>query len=149
MEASPASPSEVNENKDLKALISFYSNYLWTRVLDFLPSPDYNFLRRIRSRAAASRRRHRRRACLPLPLPANLLDSCQPATTEASRVLDVLHEILERTFSNLNNVQKNLQFWESRAEVSNFLLWLLSLSIQSILFHCYNFPVKIEIHHVA
>ncbi|KAL6175027.1 hypothetical protein ACLB2K_051670 [Fragaria x ananassa] len=118
MEESPASPSEVNENKDLKALISFYSNYLWTRVLDFLPSPDYNFLRRIRARAAASRRRHRPRACLPLPLPANLLDSCQPATTEASRVLGVLHEILERTFSNLHNVQKNLQFWESRAEGS-------------------------------
>ncbi|PRQ17009.1 putative nuclear control of ATP synthase 2 [Rosa chinensis] len=116
MEVSPASPTEVNETKDLKTLISFYSHYLWNRLLDLLPSSDYNFLRRIRVRAAASRRRHR--ACLPLPFPANILDSCQPATTEASRVLDVLHEILKHTFSNLHHVQKNLQFWESRAEGS-------------------------------
>ncbi|KAM5571694.1 protein DGS1, mitochondrial [Rosa sericea] len=116
MEVSPASPTEANETKDLKTLISFYSHYLWNRLLDFLPSSDYNFLCRIRARAAASRRRHR--ACLPLPLPANILDSFRAGTTEASRVLDVLHQILERTFSNLHHVQKNLQFWESRAEGS-------------------------------
>ncbi|XP_050377157.1 protein DGS1, mitochondrial [Argentina anserina] len=116
MEVGPASPTEANETKDLKALISFYSNYLWSRVLDFFPSSDYNFLYRIRARAAASRRRNR--ACLPLPLPANILESCRTASPEASRVLDVLHDILQNTFSNLHNVQKNLQFWESRAEGS-------------------------------
>lgn len=117
MEVSPASPTEVNETNDLKTLISFYSSYLWNRVLDFLPFSDYNFLRKIR---AAGSRRRRRRAFLPLPLPRNLLDSCRPTTTEASRVLDVLHDILEHTFSNLHNIHKNLQFWESRAEVRNF-----------------------------
>ncbi|BBH02410.1 dgd1 suppressor 1 [Prunus dulcis] len=40
-------------------------------------------------------------------------------TTEASRVCDVLHDILEHIFSNLHNIQKNMQFWQSRAEGSN------------------------------
>ena len=38
--------------------------------------------------------------------------------TEGSRVYEVLEDILEHIFLNLHNVQKNLQFWESRAEVS-------------------------------
>jgi nuclear-control-of-ATPase protein 2 len=38
--------------------------------------------------------------------------------TEASRVYEVLEDILEHIFLNLHNIQKNLQFWQSRAEVS-------------------------------
>lgn len=38
--------------------------------------------------------------------------------SDASRVYEVLEDILEHTFLNLHNVQTNLQFWQSRAEVS-------------------------------
>ena len=37
---------------------------------------------------------------------------------EACKVLDVLEDILEHVFQNLHDIQKNLQFWQSRAEVS-------------------------------
>lgn len=48
--------------------------------------------------------------------------------TEASRVIDVLEDILEQIYSNLHNIQKNLRFWESRAEVSKSALLQLILS---------------------
>lgn len=38
--------------------------------------------------------------------------------SEGSRVFNVLEDILEHIFLNLHSIQKNLQFWESRAEVS-------------------------------
>lgn len=38
--------------------------------------------------------------------------------TEACRICDVLEDIMEHIFLNLHNIQKNLQFWQSRAEVS-------------------------------
>ena len=37
--------------------------------------------------------------------------------TKRSRVHDVLEDILERVLINLHSVQKNLQFWQSRAKV--------------------------------
>lgn len=39
--------------------------------------------------------------------------------SDTSRVYEVLEDILEHIFLNLRNVQKNLQFWQSRAEGSN------------------------------
>ena len=39
---------------------------------------------------------------------------------EASRLYDVLDDILEHCFLSLYNIWKNLQFWQSRAEVSLF-----------------------------
>ncbi|KAL6284661.1 hypothetical protein ACE6H2_015590 [Prunus campanulata] len=114
MEVPAAPATDGNENKGLKTLISLYSNCLWNRVVGFVPSSDSNFLGKIpiyfRSRS------RKRRACLPLPLPSNSLQY-SPVTTEASRVCDVLHDILEHIFSNLHNIQKNMQFWQSRAEV--------------------------------
>lgn len=38
--------------------------------------------------------------------------------SEASRVFDVLEDILDHIFLNLHSIQKNLQFWQSRAEGS-------------------------------
>ena len=38
--------------------------------------------------------------------------------SDTSRVYEVLEDILEHIFLSLRNVQKNLQFWQSRAEVS-------------------------------
>ncbi|CAN6560312.1 unnamed protein product [Malus baccata var. baccata] len=119
MEVSPAPASDGTETKGLKPLISLYSNRLWNRVRRFLPASDSNFLRKIPILAGAGEARSRkRRECLPLPLPFNPLES-SGVSTEASRVFDVLHDMLEHIFYNLHNIQKNLQFWQSRAEGSN------------------------------
>ena len=40
---------------------------------------------------------------------------------EASRLYDVLGDLLEHCFSNLHSIWKNLQFWQSRAEASPFV----------------------------
>lgn len=37
--------------------------------------------------------------------------------TEASRIVDVLEDVFEHIFSNMHNVQKNLQYWQDKAEV--------------------------------
>ncbi|KAK9273459.1 hypothetical protein L1049_018269 [Liquidambar formosana] len=119
MEVVPHANPE-NESKNLKTLISFYSNQLWNRVLSFFPSSGSNFLGKISNlflRIIRARSR-KRRACLPLPLPSNSLDSSE-VMTEASKVFDVLEDILEHMFLNLRKIQKNLHFWQSRAERSN------------------------------
>uniref|UniRef100_A0A2N9FXL1 Uncharacterized protein n=1 Tax=Fagus sylvatica TaxID=28930 RepID=A0A2N9FXL1_FAGSY len=113
---------ENNESKEDKTLGSFYSSYLWNRVRSFFPSSSSsNVLGKIsnlyRQAARVGSRSHG--ACLPLPLPSNSLDSSSLVMTEVSRVYEVLEDILEHIFLNLHNVQKNLQFWQSRAEGSN------------------------------
>ncbi|KAL6952837.1 Protein dgs1, mitochondrial [Sarracenia purpurea var. burkii] len=40
-------------------------------------------------------------------------------TSEASRVFNVLKDILEHILLDLHNIQKNIHFWQSRAEGSN------------------------------
>ncbi|KAA8544502.1 hypothetical protein F0562_022458 [Nyssa sinensis] len=109
-----------NETMDVKTLFSFYSNYIWNRVASFLPSPDSNFLGKISNLYSQTTRAtsRRRRGSLPLPLPSSSLDSFA-VMSEASRVFDVLEDVLEHIFLNLHNIQKNLQFWQSRAEGSN------------------------------
>ncbi|XP_059430328.1 protein DGS1, mitochondrial [Corylus avellana] len=113
-------PEGSNESKDLKTLFSFYSSYLWNRVVGYFPSSGSNFLGKISNlcRQAARAGYRSRRKCLPLPLPSNSLDSSL-VMTETSRVYEVLEDILEHIFLNLHNIQKNLQFWQSRAEGSN------------------------------
>ncbi|KAE8037586.1 hypothetical protein FH972_010164 [Carpinus fangiana] len=114
-------PEGSNESKDLKTLFSFYSSYLWNRVVGFFPSSSgSNFLGKISNlcRQAARAGYRSRRKCLPLPLPSNSLDSSL-VMTETSRVYEVLEDIMEHIFLNLHNIQKNLQFWQSRAEGSN------------------------------
>lgn len=39
--------------------------------------------------------------------------------TEASRVFDVLEDLLEHIFTSLHSIQKNLEFWQCRAEGTN------------------------------
>jgi hypothetical protein len=71
-------PEGSNESKDLKTLFSFYSSYLWNRVVGFFPSSSgSNFLGKISNlcRQAARAGYRSRRKCLPLPLPSNSLDS--------------------------------------------------------------------------
>lgn len=52
---------------------------------------------------------------------ANSLTVTGREPAEASRLYDVLGDLLEHCFSNLHNIWKNLQFWQSRAEVSLLL----------------------------
>lgn len=118
MEVSPINPEK--KSMDVKTLVSFYSTQLWNRVYSFFSSSESNVLRKISNlylRTTRTRSR-RRRSCLPLPLPSNSLDSSE-VMTEASRAFDVLEDILEHMFLNLHKIQKNLQFWQSRAEGSN------------------------------
>ncbi|KAF5471065.1 hypothetical protein F2P56_011537 [Juglans regia] len=113
-------PVENDESKNFKTLFSFYSSYLWNRVVGFLPTSASSFLGKISylCRQAARARLRGRRECLPLPLASDSLDSYM-VLRKPSRVYDVLENILKHTLFNLHNVQKNLQFWQSRAEGSN------------------------------
>ncbi|KAG7947737.1 hypothetical protein I3843_14G108800 [Carya illinoinensis] len=113
-------PVENDESKNFKTLLSFYSSYLWKRVVGFLPTSASSFLGKISSlcRQAARARFRRRRECLPLPLPSDSLDSYM-VLRKPSRVYDVLEDILKHALFNLHNIQENLQFWQSRAEGSN------------------------------
>ncbi|KAG2670947.1 hypothetical protein I3760_14G110300 [Carya illinoinensis] len=113
-------PVENDESKNFKTLFSFYSSYLWKRVVGFLPTSASSFLGKISSlcRQAARARFRRRRECLPLPLPSDSLDSYM-VLRKPSRVYDVLEDILKHALFNLHNIQENLQFWQSRTEGSN------------------------------
>ncbi|KAL3518787.1 hypothetical protein ACH5RR_021376 [Cinchona calisaya] len=115
---SPTTPITPTTMKDAKALVSFYSNYLWNRLLSLFPNPKLNFLTRISNVYHTKRRR--RTTCLPLPLPpASLPDSPSLISSEASKIFEVLEDVVECLFLNLHYIQKNLQFWQSRAEGSN------------------------------
>lgn len=48
-------------------------------------------------------------------------DPCR-TTSEACRIYEALEDIIEHTLWNLHVIQKNLAFWESRAEVSCILV---------------------------
>ncbi|XP_058181998.1 protein DGS1, mitochondrial [Rhododendron vialii] len=114
-----ATPPE-NESSESKALSTVYSDYLWKRLSSFFPFSGSNFLGKLSNlyRQLTRARSRRRGPCLPLPLPSTSLDSIVE-TSEASRVFDVLQDILEHICLDLHNIQKNLHFWQSRAEASN------------------------------
>ncbi|XP_048499612.1 protein DGS1, mitochondrial isoform X2 [Beta vulgaris subsp. vulgaris] len=109
------SPSQENaQSSDLRTLTSLYSNYLWTRI------SNSTFITKISSfsRQFGRARSRRQKLCLPLPLPSKSLDTSL-ILTEASRIVDVLEDVFEHIFSNMHNVQKNLQYWQDKAEGSN------------------------------
>ncbi|XP_071912168.1 protein DGS1, mitochondrial-like isoform X2 [Coffea arabica] len=126
---SPVTPLSPTMMKDVKALVSLYSNYFWNRLLSFFPNPNSNFRTKISSfyhssttsTTRGSSKRRRRTTCLPLPLPpASSPDSPSSLlTVEASKIRNVLEDVMECVFLNLHYIQKNLQFWQSRAEGSN------------------------------
>ncbi|KAK4764627.1 hypothetical protein SAY86_025717 [Trapa natans] len=101
------------------ALISIYSKYALSRFVDSLPS-DYSFLAKIvQLFRRPARLRLRRRTCyLPVPLPSDLLDS-SGSLKSTSRVYNTLEDVMALICSNMHDIQKNLRFWESKAEGSN------------------------------
>ncbi|KAK4408350.1 protein DGS1, mitochondrial [Sesamum angolense] len=112
-------------SNNVRALVSFYSNYFHNRLRTFLPlslTSEDSFLLRIANFYGSSKRR-RRKTCLPLPLPsaatAASLDRSPAITTEACRIFDLLEDIVEHTLQNLHSIQKNLSFWQSKAEGTN------------------------------
>ncbi|XP_022752415.1 protein DGS1, mitochondrial isoform X1 [Durio zibethinus] len=115
-----ATPGGNESSRDVKTLISFYSNFLWNRLSTLIRSSPSIFLQKISnlSRQTTLPISTTRRAGLPLPLPSNSFNFT-PTTPEASRVYEVLNDIMDRSILNLHKIQNNLQFWQSRAEGSN------------------------------
>ncbi|KAH6831994.1 dgd1 suppressor 1 [Perilla frutescens var. hirtella] len=125
MEDSSETDSPAPPTNSVKALFSFYSSYLHNRLRAFFPIsviPGGSYLSRIANLYGSSRRR-RRKTCLPLPLPSaasiTSLDRVSTVTSEASRIFEVLEDIIDDTLRNLHIIQKNLLFWQSTAEGSN------------------------------
>ncbi|XP_031122925.1 protein DGS1, mitochondrial [Ipomoea triloba] len=116
--------------KDVKTLVSLYSNYLWTRLRTFLPATSSTYGSSLLAGISnlygggggggGAAKRRRRKTCLPVPLPTSASVSSSPMTaSENSRIFNVLENIIEHTFLNLHYIQKNLEFWQSKAEESN------------------------------
>ncbi|XP_075100146.1 protein DGS1, mitochondrial [Nicotiana tabacum] len=119
------SPPPENAGKGLKpTTISVYTDYLLNRISNYFPAT--NFVNRIsnfyRGSSSGAIKRRRRKTCLPLPFPSS---SSSPESStvvcEASKIVGTLEDIMECLFLNLHYVQKNLDYWQSKAEGSNAL----------------------------
>ncbi|KAI7731821.1 hypothetical protein M8C21_026145 [Ambrosia artemisiifolia] len=99
-------------HKRFTAFIPFLSNLKLPEKITFFQNISTLFKRTLIPSAS----RRRRGTSLPLPYA-----SLQPLklTPDASRVYEVLGDILDHIFFNLHRVEKNLQFWQARAEGSN------------------------------
>ncbi|GAB4855941.1 hypothetical protein Ancab_024581 [Ancistrocladus abbreviatus] len=121
MQTAMESPPE-NEagSSEAKNLILFYSNYLRNRFFSLFANSNSPFLWNIWDfyRRATRTWWRRRKPSLPLPLPSKSLD-CSLVTKETSKIFYVMEDILADIFLNMHNVQKNLQFWQSKAEGSH------------------------------
>ncbi|XP_023533779.1 protein DGS1, mitochondrial-like isoform X3 [Cucurbita pepo subsp. pepo] len=115
METTP----EESEDKSITTSISQHSLSVWRRILAFFPLPRaFSFLWKL----SGFPRRRSRKIGFPLPQRLESINSSVLTVTclkpaEASRLYDVLDDILEHCFLSLYNIWKNLQFWQSRAEV--------------------------------
>ncbi|KAK4772569.1 hypothetical protein SAY86_014344 [Trapa natans] len=115
------SPEAGVGSKDFRALIPLYSNHVWNRLVASLPS-DFSFLAKISQlfRRPARPQRRRRTSFLPVPLPSDSLDSSGYSSLKGtSRIYNALEDVMVLIYSNMHEIQKNLHFWESRAEGSN------------------------------
>ncbi|KAK6925507.1 Nuclear control of ATP synthase 2 [Dillenia turbinata] len=110
------------EPNDWKTSIIYSSNQLWDRLLSLFHSSHSTLLHKISNLRLQKFRiaSPKRTPGLPLPLPSSSIDSFSVSTDEASRVFDVLEDILEHVFLDLHEIQKNLRFWQAKAEGSNF-----------------------------
>ncbi|KAK8941384.1 hypothetical protein KSP39_PZI010443 [Platanthera zijinensis] len=119
--ASSESKNRSSEAGNAKAIIYSYSNRLWRAFLHRLPSPDSSLLAKIsnlypRSLTAGSRRR---RTGLPLLLHPNAIHF-SPVPAEASRIFNILEDIMEHTLSNLHKIHISLTFWQARAVETDY-----------------------------
>ncbi|KAK9124963.1 hypothetical protein Scep_013809 [Stephania cephalantha] len=117
MATSSGNPRDEDESMDAKTLISFYSIQIWRRIIGSLPFRDSNLYSRISSLHLRSLAK--RRSGLPLPLPRQSLNPTH-VSSEVCRVFDVLEGLTGRILSSLHDIQKNLQFWQHRAEGTDF-----------------------------
>uniref|UniRef100_A0A7N0RJI7 Uncharacterized protein n=1 Tax=Kalanchoe fedtschenkoi TaxID=63787 RepID=A0A7N0RJI7_KALFE len=111
--------SDASSTSSIQTLISFYSSYVRNRFASIIPATNSNWLHRLSNLylPTARARSKRRGVALPLPLPSSSLES--GTTIEGSRVFDVIEDILDHVLSDLHIIQKNLHFWQTRAEGSN------------------------------
>ncbi|RDX65265.1 Protein DGS1, mitochondrial, partial [Mucuna pruriens] len=107
-------PSETESIEKRTFLSYIYSHYLRNRIHALYPFFSTKFF----SNFAIRFRSTRRRECLPLPSPSYSFDT-SVLITKGSRVHGVVEDILNRALINLHSIQKNLQFWQSRAEGSD------------------------------
>ncbi|KAE8673641.1 Dgd1 suppressor 1 isoform 2 [Hibiscus syriacus] len=115
-----AAPDGDESSGSIETLNSFYSEYLSNRFSSLFYSFPSNFLEKISnlSRQTLLPISTKRRDGFPLPLPSSSVDSTR-TTPVASRIYEVLNDIMDRFILNLHKIQENLQFWLAIAERSN------------------------------
>ncbi|KAL4203310.1 hypothetical protein AMTRI_Chr01g127210 [Amborella trichopoda] len=102
-------------------VVSFYSSRFWERLQSYLPSANSRFivnLSKLYVRNPSSKFK-REKLGLPLPLLSSSFESSKVLTETTCRVIELLDDILVQILSSLHDIQKNLQFWQSRAEGSD------------------------------
>ncbi|VVB14266.1 unnamed protein product [Arabis nemorensis] len=114
--ANEPSPSTAPSNAG--DLVPFYSNYIWNRLASLIPTSNSIFLGKFSNlyRQTITKKRH---ISFPLPLPSDFPCSSTNISVDTSRIYVVLEEIMADVLSNLHDIQKSLDFWQSRAEGSN------------------------------
>ncbi|CAH9100124.1 unnamed protein product [Cuscuta epithymum] len=122
------SGTSASGKKDVKTSVSVYSDYIWNRVRSFFPATSSVFHSSLLAgfsnfyggTAVHLTKCRRRKTCLPLPLPNSAtIPLSSTDASESSRIIVVLEDIVEHIFLNLHYIQKNLEFWQSKAEESN------------------------------
>lgn len=94
--------------------LSSYSKIIRQRLTGIFSNIKFEKISSLYNKTSS---RRRGATCLPLPIPCSSLEPFE-LTPEASRVYEVLGDILDNLFFNLHNVQKNLHFWQATAEGS-------------------------------
>ncbi|CAF1697181.1 hypothetical protein HID58_050537 [Brassica napus] len=91
---------------------------LWNRVASLIPTSNSIFPGKFSSlyRQTFAKKRH---VSFPLPLPSDFPCSSTNISADTSSVYVALEEIMADVLSNLHDIQKSLEFWQSRAEGSN------------------------------
>ncbi|CAF2119371.1 unnamed protein product [Brassica napus] len=91
---------------------------LWNRVASLIPTSNSIFPGKFSSlyRQTFTKKRH---VSFPLPLPSDFPCSSANISADTSRIYVALEEIMADVLSNLHDIQKSLEFWQSRAEGSN------------------------------
>ncbi|EPS59342.1 hypothetical protein M569_15465, partial [Genlisea aurea] len=106
-------------------LYSLYSNYILNRLRQLFPI-SLTSAETSKSTAGSmkgSSNRRRRKTGLPLPLPslasAASFEGSSSIKSETCKIFDLLEDIIEQILLNLHCIEKNLGFWQSKAEGSN------------------------------